>query len=58
MVEVEQLVVYAASFADSDTVILDAGDASGSEPLYIADIGHFNSGLDSVLKDLESYRPG
>lgn len=47
-----------AAFADSDTVIFDAGDAAGSEPLYIADIGHFNSSLDAVLKNLESYRPG
>ena len=47
-----------AAFADSDTVVLDACDAAGSEPLYIADIGHFNSSLDAVLKNLESYRPG
>lgn len=58
MVEIQKLVVYAASVADSDAVILDACDTAGSEPLYPADIGHFNSSLDSVLKDLESYRPG
>ena len=38
-----------AAFADSDTVVLDACDAAGSEPLYIADIGHFNSSLDAVV---------
>ena len=58
MVEIQKLVVYAAAVADSDAVILDACDTAGSEPLYPADIGHFNSSLDAVLKNLESYGPG
>ena len=58
MVEIQQLVADAAAFADSDTVVLDACYAACTEPLYIADIGHFNNSLDAVLKNLESYRPG
>ncbi len=58
MVEIQKLVADMAAFADSDTVIFDAGDAAGSKPFYFADIGHFNSSLDAMLKNFESYWPG
>ncbi len=58
MVEIQKLVADAAAFADSDAVILDACYAAGSEPFYFENIGHFNSSLDAVLKNFESYWPG
>ena len=39
-------------------VVDDAGGAAGTEPFDIAYVGHLNSGLDAVLKNLESYRTG
>ena len=56
-VEVEEFVIDMPAFTDGRAVVNDACDAAGAEPFDIADIGHFNSGLDAVIKDLEPYRP-
>ena len=44
--------------ADGGAVILDARDSARAKPFDVADIGHANSGLDAMLKDLETDRPG
>ncbi len=46
------------AFLNGDAVVFNAGDPARTEPFDIADIGHFNSGLDAVLKNLEPYGPG
>ena len=55
---VEELVIDMASVADCGAVVLDTGNAAGAEPFDVTDIRHLNSGLDTVLKDLEPYRAG
>ena len=57
-VEIEELVVNVPAVADGSAVIHDACDAARAEPFDIPDISHANSGLDTVFKHLESYRPG
>ena len=58
MVIIQQLIGDAAAVRYSNAVVFYARCAACAHPLYPVYIGHFNSGLDSVLKDLESYRAG
>ena len=57
-VVIVEFVVNVAAITYTAAVVDDAGGAAGTEPFDIAYVRHFNSGLDAVLKNLESYGPG
>ena len=55
---IQQFILDMAAFADGSAVVFNTCDTSGAEPFDVADIGHSNSGLDTMFNDLESDRPG
>lgn len=55
-VKIEELVIDVSAFIYGDTVIFYARGAAGADPFDAADVGHFNSGLDTALKHFETYR--